>query len=166
MLACRCFDWRLSHHACSAPWPQHTQPPLLHAGMGRGKQRARTQTSTEPAVQPSTEGKRVGVASSICVDAAPRTEPEPAAPAPEVVPQGSAVEAVKADESTAAPRASFASLGLDTWLQKQCAALGLKHPTPVQQACIPAILKGTECWVMEGGLSGGLLWMSGWINAK
>ncbi len=70
------------------------------------------------------------------------------------MPQESAIEAVKADESTAAPRASFASLGLDTWLQKQCAALGLKHPTPVQQACIPAILKGTECWVMEGGLCG------------
>ncbi|XP_051828253.1 probable ATP-dependent RNA helicase DDX49 isoform X1 [Antechinus flavipes] len=40
---------------------------------------------------------------------------------------------------------SFAELGLASWLVAQCKQLGLKHPTPVQQNCVPAILEGRDC---------------------
>eukprot|EP00177_Eucheuma_denticulatum_P007237 GFKZ01013170.1.p1 GENE.GFKZ01013170.1~~GFKZ01013170.1.p1 ORF type:complete len:523 (-),score=75.07 GFKZ01013170.1:354-1922(-) len=39
---------------------------------------------------------------------------------------------------------SFAELGLSPWLQRTCRTLGLTAPTPVQQACIPAILSGRD----------------------
>lgn len=37
---------------------------------------------------------------------------------------------------------SFSDLGLSEWLVKTCQELGLKRPTPVQQNCVPQILKG------------------------
>ncbi|XP_075165514.1 putative ATP-dependent RNA helicase Dbp45A [Haematobia irritans] len=39
----------------------------------------------------------------------------------------------------------FAQLGLRPWLTKQLTKLGLKQATPIQQACIPAILEGKDC---------------------
>jgi len=38
----------------------------------------------------------------------------------------------------------FGELGLDSWLARQCTSLGMARPTPVQQNCIPAILKGQD----------------------
>eukprot|EP00051_Salpingoeca_urceolata_P011663 m.144859 g.144859 ORF g.144859 m.144859 type:complete len:572 (-) comp17206_c1_seq4:55-1770(-) len=43
-----------------------------------------------------------------------------------------------------APPVSFADLGLHKWLVRQCSNLGLTSPTPVQRACIPAILRGRD----------------------
>jgi ATP-dependent RNA helicase DDX49/DBP8 len=40
--------------------------------------------------------------------------------------------------------ASFNDLGLSEWLQKVCRSLGMSHPTPVQRACIPAVLQGKD----------------------
>ena len=37
--------------------------------------------------------------------------------------------------------AGFRSLGVNEWLDKVCASLGMKHPTAVQKGCIPAILQ-------------------------
>ncbi|CAM9762049.1 unnamed protein product, partial [Phaeothamnion confervicola] len=39
---------------------------------------------------------------------------------------------------------SFASLGLCEWLLRSCEAMGFRAPTPVQQHCIPAILRGKD----------------------
>lgn len=39
----------------------------------------------------------------------------------------------------------FAQLGLRPWLTKQLTKLGLKQSTPIQEACIPAILEGKDC---------------------
>lgn len=41
--------------------------------------------------------------------------------------------------------APFKSLGLAPWLVGNCAALGLRRPTPVQHACVPAVLAGRDC---------------------
>ncbi|XP_072166729.1 probable ATP-dependent RNA helicase DDX49 [Diadema setosum] len=40
---------------------------------------------------------------------------------------------------------SFSKLGLHEWLSKQCQAVGIKRPTPIQHNCIPPILKGNDC---------------------
>lgn len=40
---------------------------------------------------------------------------------------------------------SFSSLGLNSWLAKQCDAVGIKKPTEIQQKCIPPILAGRDC---------------------
>ncbi|EDV26931.1 uncharacterized protein TRIADDRAFT_21982 [Trichoplax adhaerens] len=40
---------------------------------------------------------------------------------------------------------SFADLGLNTWLVKQCRAIGLAKATAVQEKCIPPILQGQNC---------------------
>lgn len=40
--------------------------------------------------------------------------------------------------------ATFDALGLSPWLQRACTNLGLRIPTPVQRACIPAILSGCD----------------------
>lgn len=37
---------------------------------------------------------------------------------------------------------SFKELGVKPWLVSTCARIGIKNPTPVQEACIPPILKG------------------------
>nr|XP_054756489.1 probable ATP-dependent RNA helicase DDX49 [Lytechinus pictus] len=42
-------------------------------------------------------------------------------------------------------RLSFAGLGLHDWLVRQCEAVGIKQPTPIQHNCIPAILRGSDC---------------------
>lgn len=39
---------------------------------------------------------------------------------------------------------TFGALGLSPWLQRTCKSLGLRSPTPVQRACIPAILAGRD----------------------
>jgi ATP-dependent RNA helicase DDX49/DBP8 len=39
-------------------------------------------------------------------------------------------------------RATFASIGLAPWLQKQCVQMGMPRPTEIQERCIPRILKG------------------------
>lgn len=39
---------------------------------------------------------------------------------------------------------SFAELGLSPWLLDSCRKLGFHTPTPVQRACIPAIISGTD----------------------
>ena len=38
---------------------------------------------------------------------------------------------------------SLKDLGLNEWLVKQCEAMGIKKPTPIQEHCTPEILKGT-----------------------
>lgn len=38
--------------------------------------------------------------------------------------------------------ADFSSLGLSDWLVQQCKQLGINKPTPVQENCMPAILRG------------------------
>ena len=37
---------------------------------------------------------------------------------------------------------TFSELGLNSWLVKQCQAVGILKPTPIQLNCIPEILKG------------------------
>eukprot|EP00903_Cladosiphon_okamuranus_P019681 g18087.t1 len=41
-------------------------------------------------------------------------------------------------------QATFESLGLCDWLLTSCKAMGFRRPTPVQNHCIPAILKGKD----------------------
>ncbi|KAM7025982.1 putative ATP-dependent RNA helicase DDX49 [Acridotheres tristis] len=41
--------------------------------------------------------------------------------------------------------AEFRALGLAPWLAEQARQVGLVRPTPVQAACIPAILQGRDC---------------------
>ncbi|KAK4885888.1 hypothetical protein RN001_002159 [Aquatica leii] len=36
----------------------------------------------------------------------------------------------------------FSDLSLNSWIIRQCASIGVKHPTPIQFNCIPEILKG------------------------
>ncbi|GCC40229.1 hypothetical protein chiPu_0023972, partial [Chiloscyllium punctatum] len=36
---------------------------------------------------------------------------------------------------------SLVALGLGAWLSEQSERLGIRQPTPVQQHCIPAILR-------------------------
>ena len=60
----------------------------------------------------------------------------------DVVEKMGAQEAEEPDESTVQTHVSFSEIGLQTWLVKQCAAMKLKSPTPVQANCIPEILKG------------------------
>lgn len=40
---------------------------------------------------------------------------------------------------------SFQDLGLQEWLINQLKAVGVRKPTPIQQHCIPEILKGHNC---------------------
>lgn len=42
-------------------------------------------------------------------------------------------------------KTDFSQLNLNSWLIRQCQVLGIKHPTPVQTNCIPAILAGMNC---------------------
>ena len=44
----------------------------------------------------------------------------------------------------AADSCSFSSLGLSSWLVRQCEGLGFKEATPVQKNCIPPIMEGRE----------------------
>ncbi len=82
-------------------------------------------------------------------EAAAAEDPAPAEPEPEVAtsddddaapPPAAAAPAAPAAD---APR-SFAALGLSPWLARACAALGMAEPTPVQAACIPAIIAGRD----------------------
>lgn len=41
--------------------------------------------------------------------------------------------------------ASFEDLGVADWLVSTCKEMGMKTPTPVQQACVPQILAGKDC---------------------
>ncbi|XP_077988786.1 putative ATP-dependent RNA helicase DDX49 [Glandiceps talaboti] len=41
--------------------------------------------------------------------------------------------------------ANFSDLGLNDWLVKQCKAMGITRPTPVQINCVPPILEGRDC---------------------
>ena len=40
---------------------------------------------------------------------------------------------------------SFASINVDNWLVTSLANMAIKHPTGIQSACIPEILKGRDC---------------------
>ena len=40
--------------------------------------------------------------------------------------------------------AAWASLGLSPWLGETCIEMGLKRPTPIQEACIPPALQGHD----------------------
>jgi ATP-dependent RNA helicase DDX49/DBP8 len=42
-------------------------------------------------------------------------------------------------------KGSFSDLKLNSWIVRQCEAMGLKHPTPIQTNCIPRILVGDDC---------------------
>ena len=37
---------------------------------------------------------------------------------------------------------TFEDLGLNEWLVKQCQAVGMLRPTPIQNNCVPRILQG------------------------
>uniref|UniRef100_V9KKX4 Probable ATP-dependent RNA helicase DDX49 n=1 Tax=Callorhinchus milii TaxID=7868 RepID=V9KKX4_CALMI len=45
----------------------------------------------------------------------------------------------------AASGTGFQGLGIRDWLIQQSRQLGIKEPTPVQEHCIPAILRGQDC---------------------
>uniref|UniRef100_A0A4W3H8L0 RNA helicase n=1 Tax=Callorhinchus milii TaxID=7868 RepID=A0A4W3H8L0_CALMI len=45
----------------------------------------------------------------------------------------------------AASGTGFQELGIRDWLIQQSRQLGIKEPTPVQEHCIPAILRGQDC---------------------
>ncbi|XP_017783893.1 PREDICTED: probable ATP-dependent RNA helicase DDX49 [Nicrophorus vespilloides] len=40
---------------------------------------------------------------------------------------------------------TFAKMKLSSWLIKQCASIGVKSPTLIQQNCIPQIMQGKDC---------------------
>ena len=40
---------------------------------------------------------------------------------------------------------SFAALHIAPWLLQSMSAMAIKHPTPIQRACIPQVLKGRDC---------------------
>ncbi|XP_060530989.1 probable ATP-dependent RNA helicase DDX49 [Cylas formicarius] len=40
---------------------------------------------------------------------------------------------------------SFSELNLNQWIIKQCQAIGVNKPTPIQTNCIPQILRGKNC---------------------
>jgi len=40
---------------------------------------------------------------------------------------------------------TFGELGLQNWLVRQCEEMGITRPTPIQEYCIPEILKGRDC---------------------
>jgi hypothetical protein len=64
---------------------------------------------------------------------------EPAAPAP--APAAAPAPAIE-DQGPGEDIHDFGQLGIGRWLVQQCRAVGLVHPTPVQVACIPPVLKG------------------------
>lgn len=73
------------------------------------------------------------------VTAAAAAPPSAAAPAhllPSAVSSGGGVADLSAP--------SFELLGLQSWLVRACTAVGMRAPTPVQRACIPAILAGRD----------------------
>jgi ATP-dependent RNA helicase DDX49/DBP8 len=49
-----------------------------------------------------------------------------------------------ADEGESSVR-SFSSLGINSWLVKQCEAMGIKIPTEIQIKCVPPIIAGRDC---------------------
>ncbi|XP_058676994.1 probable ATP-dependent RNA helicase DDX49 [Ammospiza caudacuta] len=50
--------------------------------------------------------------------------------------------------------AEFVALGLAPWLAEQARQVGLLRPTPVQAACIPAVLQGERAGVRAGNGNG------------
>lgn len=48
----------------------------------------------------------------------------------------------QAQQATEEGGEGFRALGLNEWLDKVCASLGMRHPTEVQRGCIPAVLAG------------------------
>ena len=52
------------------------------------------------------------------------------------------LNATSSSSSSSAHR--FADLNLCEWICKSTSAMGFRHPTPIQAACIPAILKGND----------------------
>ena len=60
-------------------------------------------------------------------------------------PKSEAEARSQGEASTTDPElSSFKSLGLTDWLCSVCRSLGMVRPTMVQQACIPAVLKGRD----------------------
>lgn len=50
--------------------------------------------------------------------------------------------AIDEDGHSTEGRTTFARLGLATWLQKQCSAMGMPRPTEIQEKCVPHVLQG------------------------
>lgn len=46
---------------------------------------------------------------------------------------------------SAGPNTSFKSLGISKWLVDSLTAMKITQPTAIQEGCIPAILKGSDC---------------------
>ena len=42
-------------------------------------------------------------------------------------------------------KTNFAALNVDPWLVASLGNMAIKHPTGIQQACIPEIMKGQDC---------------------
>jgi len=42
-------------------------------------------------------------------------------------------------------KSDFAALDVDNWLVASLSNMAIKHPTGIQQSCIPEILKGRDC---------------------
>ncbi|XP_033634384.1 probable ATP-dependent RNA helicase DDX49 [Asterias rubens] len=54
-------------------------------------------------------------------------------------------DSVEENDTVTRTKCSFSSLGLHNWLSDQCKSMGISKPTPVQQHCIPPILRGQDC---------------------
>jgi hypothetical protein len=55
-----------------------------------------------------------------------------------------AAEDLAADDEHSGVTTTFPAVGVRDWLDKQCAAMGFRGPTPVQAAAVPAILAGAD----------------------
>ena len=61
-------------------------------------------------------------------------------------------------------KASFASVGVDHWLVASLANMQIKHPTKIQSAAIPEILKGRDCIGGSRTGSGKSKWFKETVN--
>jgi ATP-dependent RNA helicase DDX49/DBP8 len=61
------------------------------------------------------------------------------APALNITPQKTTLHAVPTTDT------SFEALQVAPWLLLSMSAMEIKHPTPIQRACIPEILRGRDC---------------------
>ena len=63
-------------------------------------------------------------------------------PAAEEAPGGGLCDAAARDCEQQQEPETFRQLGLNEWLDRVCASLGMQRPTEVQRGCIPAVLAG------------------------
>ena len=78
-----------------------------------------------------------------------RQQSPASAVAPAAVPRSSAVHTVTVAPSLEVgaehtAEGAWRSLGLSKWLARSCVAMGLRSPTPVQRACIGAVIAGRD----------------------